>query len=131
MGGRTEVIGGGVWPQDGEPSAIWDRDGEKGRGEGEAAGLVGVGELKAQLLGVVVDELGAVQLELVEAKARKDGLVGRGGVSARVQGVKANAGDGSGDGYLGGHGGGEESGTEDGPEGCSLRHVEGGEDKYE
>lgn len=126
LGGRTEIIGGGVWPQYGEPSAAGDGDGEEGRGEGEAAGLVGVGKLKAQLLGVVVDELGAVQLELVEAKARKDGLVGRRGASARVQGVEANAGDGSGDGDLGGHGGGEESGTEDGPEGCSLGHCEGG-----
>ena len=68
-GGLTEVVGGSVGAENREPSSLGDGDGQEGRSETHATGLRGVRQLQAQLLGIVVDQLGAVHTQAVEAEA--------------------------------------------------------------
>lgn len=76
--GLVQRVGGCVRPDHGSPPAVrrGKRDSQESGAEGKAARLIRIWKLKAELLGVVVDDLGAVQLEGAESEAAEVWLCG-------------------------------------------------------
>ena len=118
----TEIIGRGVWPEHRLPATARERNGQQRRAEREAAGLAGIGQLEPELLGVAVDELGAVQLQTVDAELGEQRSPHRRRGARLVVHKRAEADDGGGDSDLGAHDGAESGGVDWPKSGSCLGH---------